>query len=149
VRDSVGADPEARAACHRAAWSALDHIGIRNARSSFTREVYESLSAAPLYDPALDILVEAPDGLWVANSLCWFDPAAGVGHFEPVGAHPDYRGQRLAGVAMHEALRRLKAAGATTARVGTAHFSTAAIAAYLAAGFRKVDESWWWTRPSS
>lgn len=145
-RDCVDIDPEARAACHRDAWSALDHIGIKDARSSFTRDVYQSLREAPLYDPTLDILIEAPDGRLVANCICWADPLSRVGHFEPVGTHPDYRGQRLAGSMIHEGLRRLKGAGMTTARVGTAHFNIAAIAAYAGAGFEKADESWWWTK---
>ena len=77
TRDCVDIDPEARAACHRNAWNHLDHIGIENARSSFTARSYGRLAAGPIYDPALDILIETADGRLVANCICWADEASG------------------------------------------------------------------------
>ena len=111
IRDCVGIDPEARAAAHRDAWSHLGHIGIENARSTFTGKTYGRLLASPVYDPTLDILAETADGLLVAGCICWADDASGVGTFEPVGTHVDFRGQGLARAVNIEGLRRLKASG--------------------------------------
>jgi GNAT superfamily N-acetyltransferase len=145
VRDSVGVDPALRAAAHRSAWDHLDHLGIAD-RSQFSTEAYLSLTALPVYDPTLDILAVAPNGDFAANCICWADEASGVAVFEPVGVALDHRGRRLASAIMREALHRLKARGLREARVGTAHFNRAAIAAYLAAGFEPADSDHWWAR---
>jgi len=145
VRDSVGIDPVLRAAAHRAAWNHLDHLGIA-ASSQFSTEAYLSLTASAVYDPTLDMLAEAPDGSLAANCICWADEASGVGLFEPVGVALAHRGRRLASAIMREALHRLKARGHREARVGTAHFNHAAIAAYRAAGFEPADSSFWWAK---
>jgi len=145
ARDSVGLDPEARAKCHRDAWDHLEHLGIEG-RSSFSTEVYRALAAAPLYDPALDIVIAAPDGELVANALAWADPVSGVGNFEPVGASGAYRGRGFGRAAVVEGLHRLKAAGMRWARVGTAHFNAPAIATYLSSGFEITDRGALWTK---
>lgn len=145
VRDSVGVDPSLRAAAHRAAWNHLDHLGI-SATSGFSTEAYLSLTALPVYDPTLDMLAVAPDGSLAASCICWPDEASGVGVFEPVGVALAHRGRRLTSAIMREAMRRLKARGHREARVGTAHFNHAAIAAYRAAGFEPADGSYWWTK---
>jgi hypothetical protein len=145
VRDSVGVDPALRAAAHRAAWSHLEHLDIHG-ESQFSTERYLSLRSLPVYDPSLDMLVVAPDGAFVANCVGWADSRSGVGVFEPVGTALAYRGRRLVRFMMAETVRRLKAKGMREARVGTAHFNAAAIAAYLAAGFTLRDRSHLWTK---
>ncbi len=145
VCDSVGVDPALRAAAHRSAWDHLDHLGI-TARSQFSTEAYLGLRLMPVYDPTLDILAVAPDGGFAANCICWADEASGVGVFEPVGVALAHRGRRLASAVMREALHRLKARGLREARVGTAHFNHAAIAAYRAAGFEPADSDNWWAK---
>jgi mycothiol synthase len=145
VRDSVGVDPALRAAAHRAAWSHLEHLGIHG-ESQFTTEQYLSLKQMPVYDPTLDMLVVGPGGEFVANCICWADEASGVGTFEPAGTALAFRGRRLVRFMMAEAVRRLRVRGLREARVGTAHFNAAAIAAYLAAGFTLVDRSHLWTK---
>jgi len=148
VRDSVGIDPERRAAAHRDAWNDLSRIGLPDVRSTFSAELYLSLRAAPapVYDPALDLLVEGPDGALVANAVCWADAASGVGVFEPVGTHAAFRGRGLARLAILEGCRRLKERGHRWARVGTAHFNAPAISAYLSCGFELYDRTSWWTK---
>lgn len=146
LRDSVGIDPARRAAAHRDAWDDLSRIGLPDARSAFTTEAYRSLRAAPVYDPALDILVQAPDGALVANCICWADEESGIGVFEPVGTHPAFRGRGLARLAILEGCRRLRARGHRWARVGTAHFNAPAISAYRSCGFELCDHTSWWTK---
>ncbi len=148
IRDSVGVDPEARAAAHRAAWDHLEHLGI-DARSSFTAAAYDTIRALPVYDPRLDMLAVAPGGALVASCIAWADGASGVGVFEPVGVAPAWRGRRIARAIMLEAARRMKEPGVWEARVGTRHFNAAAIGAYLAAGFAPAGGFHWWTRDLS
>ena len=146
LRDSIGIDPEIRAAGHRDAWNHLAHIGVENARSSFTAKTYGRLLASPVYDPSLDILAETEDGRLVAGCICWADAQSGIGTFEPVGTHVDYRGQGLARAVNVEGLRRLKARGMAWGRVSTAHFNAPAIATYRSCGFEIIDRMALWTK---
>ena len=146
VRDSVGVDPGARAKAHRDAWDDLSEIGIADARSQFSEERYRGLMTAPNYDPTLDMLVESDNGTLVVNALCWADEASGVGVFEPVGTHAQYRKRGLTKLAMREALRRIQERGLKTGRVSTAHINKPAIGAYSGAGFGVFDHSCWWTK---
>ena len=57
------------------------------------RESYTRLTTLPHYRFEDDLVVEAPDGSLAAFAMAWWDPAAKVGEFEPVGTHPDH--QRL------------------------------------------------------
>ena len=144
--DCAGIDPETRAAIHRDAWSELSRIGLPDIRSPFNAATYLSLVAAPLYDPALDIVVKTPDGALAANAVGWPDAASGVGVFEPVGVLPAFRGLGLARLAILEGCRRLGAHGHRWARIGTAHFNVPAISAYRSCGFELFDRTHWWTK---
>jgi ribosomal protein S18 acetylase RimI-like enzyme len=146
LRDCVGIDPEARAAAHRDAWNHLGHIGIETARSTFTAKTYGRLLASPVYDPTLDILAETADGRLVAGCICWADEKSGIGTFEPVGTHVDFRGQGLARAVNVEGLRRLQARGMAWGRVSTAHFNAPAIATYLSCGFEIIGRTALWTK---
>jgi len=144
-RDCVGIDAEARAEVHRAAWSALEHIGI-SATSGFSAADYLSLTGTAAYDPRFDILAETHDGRLVATATAWADKESGAAVFEPVGVIPEFRGIGLTAAVMSEAMLRLSAAGLRKARVGTAHFNAAAIAAY-AKVFERAGSSTIWSRP--
>lgn len=146
VRDSTDVDPERRAQAHRDAWNDLSEIGLPDARSNFSTEVYLGLKTAPDYDATLDILVQADDGTLVANCICWSDAESRIGSFEPVGTHARHRRRGLARLAILEGLRRLEARGMRFGRVSTAHFNAPAIAAYRASGFALHDRSSWWSK---
>jgi GNAT superfamily N-acetyltransferase len=145
LRDCTDVDPARRAAAHRDAWNDLSEIGIPNAKSTFTTDVYIALKNAPAYDPSLDLLVENEAGEFVANCICWADDASGMAVFEPTGTHPAYRRRGLMRLAMLEALRRVQQRGLKWAGVGTAHFNTPAIAAYGSL-FAPLDRTRWWTK---
>lgn len=144
IIDCVGVDAEARAACHRDAWNHLDHLGI-TATSTFSADIYRHLATSAVYDPTLDLLIQTSDGLLACNTVVWDDPASGVGNFEPVGTHRDFRGLRLARAITLEGCRRLRARGRRYARVGTAHFNAPAIAVY-GSSFELIDRSFWWSK---
>lgn len=145
MQDSANIDLERRAESHRAAWSSLDHIGIKDARSTFSARTYERLRASPVYRHELDLVVLAPDGTLAANCICWPDASSGIGVFEPMGTHPDFRGRRLARSLLAEGLRRLLDLGHRRARISTAHFNTSAIVAYSSL-FEPLDHSSWWSK---
>ncbi|HEX2594278.1 MAG TPA: GNAT family N-acetyltransferase [Rhizomicrobium sp.] len=145
IRDCTGIDSERRAAAHRDAWSDLSQIGITNARSTFSAEMYQSIAAAPYYDATLDLILEAPDGTYAANCICWPDPATGIAIFEPTGTHPAYRSRGLMRLVMLEAMRRLQERGFKSAGVGTAHFNTPARSTYGSIA-TQFDETRWWTK---
>jgi hypothetical protein len=91
--DCVEIDLEEYAACHRDAWSALDHIGMPNARSAFDADVYRSIRSGPVYDPRLDLVVRTSAGKLASNCICWADDVCRVGLFEPVGTADAFRGR--------------------------------------------------------
>ena len=144
LRDCVDIDPEVRADVHRAAWSALEHIGIE-ATSTFSAAEYLSLATGGLYDPRFDIVAEAADGRLVASATAWADRASGVAIFEPVGVRPEFRGRGLSAAVMTEAMVRLSKAGLRKARVATAHFNSPAIASYLKT-MNRTDTTSVWSR---
>jgi GNAT superfamily N-acetyltransferase len=58
--------------------------------------VAERLGRCPLYDPALDLAVEAADRRVAGYSLYWFDPTTKVGLVEPVQVEDEFQRQGLA-----------------------------------------------------
>lgn len=119
-----------RVATHRDAWSP---------GSAFTLETYLSIRAMELYDPELDLVLEAPDGTFASYCLAWADRTLGVGSFEPVGTRPAWRRMGAARHVTHEGLRRLKAKGMHGAIVRTAGFNAPAANLYRSCGFAPVD----------
>jgi mycothiol synthase len=58
----------------------------------------------PGYDPERAIVAVAPDGRIAASTMYWTDSRNGLGLFEPVGTHRDFRRRgraRLAAAAVN------------------------------------------------
>lgn len=146
LRDCVDIDFDARALCHREAWSHLEEIGIFGAASRFSIERYRNVRAASVYDPRLDIVIEAPDGRLVANCICWADEASGIGAYEPVGTAYGFRRRGFARAVILEGARRLKAMGMRWARVDPNLINTPAQETYNAAGFTAFDTYRQWVK---
>jgi len=93
---------------------------------------------SPIYVPEHEIFVIAPnpDGQVAAYCIIWTDEISKVGHFEPVGTHPDFQRKGLGKSLLFEGLRRLKAEGMNEADVCTNHDNTAAIRLYESVGFQ-------------
>ncbi|WP_034594564.1 N-acetyltransferase [Hamadaea tsunoensis] len=79
----VGADSERRAEVHCAAWGS----------TWFTPQRQIEMTTRWPYQSAFDLVVEAPDGAFVAYCQGWFDPVTGIGQFEPVGTASTHRRQ--------------------------------------------------------
>lgn len=92
------------------------------------------LRQCSLYDPTLDLAVEAADGEVVGYALFWFDPVTEVGLLEPMRVEDAYQRRGLARAMLTEGLDRLAKRGARRLKVG---FGTEpARRLYTGAGFR-------------
>jgi ribosomal protein S18 acetylase RimI-like enzyme len=125
----IADDFHKRVALHRSVW----------APSRLTEEGYRKVTSAWPYRADLDCVVEAPDGSFAAYVLCWFDDENGVGEFEPVGTHPDYRRRGLGAAVCRYGLTRLQEVGARTAIVygGGRDEDKRSRALYESIGFRR------------
>lgn len=145
-RSCVDVDTGERAACHRDAWSHLEHLGMPDVVSSFSLERYRRLREEPGYRADLDLVVETADGRHASCLIAWTDEQSGVGLIEPVGTRDAFRRQGLARALNLEALRRLRDAGMRWAQIGTTSFNDRAEATYRSCGFEILDRDHFWVR---
>lgn len=95
--------------------------------------VEERLRQCSLYDPTLDLAVEAANGDVAGYALFWFDPVTLVGLVEPMRVEDDYQRRGLASLLLSDGLDRLAGKGARRVKVG--YSTDAARNLYLRAGF--------------
>lgn len=88
----------------------------------------------------LKIVVEAPNGNFVAFCGMFYEPVHRFAYVEPVATDPDFRRMGLGKAAVLEGIRRCGELGATTAYVGSDQ------AFYLAIGFKWVYTSECWVK---
>jgi GNAT superfamily N-acetyltransferase len=107
--------------------------------------VERRLRECSLYDPILDLAVEAADGAVAGYALFWLDPRTRVGLVEPMRVEGDYQRRGLARMLLTSGLERLARRGARRLKVG---FQTeAARALYLGVGFVQTSVDRLLTRP--
>lgn len=118
-------DAAALAAVHRGAFGA-----------SWTAESYGRFMESSAYASERELVIEAPDGTFVAFTIIWYDHLNRMGLFEPVGTHRDYQRRGFGRALMMYAMRQMADAGMAFASV--AHFgdNEAAKGLYWACGFR-------------
>jgi GNAT superfamily N-acetyltransferase len=109
-------------------------------------DVEMRLRQCSLYDPALDLAVEAPDGDVAGYSLYWFDPVTKVGLVEPMRVEDAYQRRGLARAMLTEGIDRLARRGTRRLKVG--YGTDVARALYVGAGFRvtTTSTSYRWSR---
>jgi len=93
---------------------------------------------SPVYVAEHELFVVAPNGGVAAYCIIWTDEQNKIGHFEPVGTHPDYQRKGLGKSLLYEAFGRLKAEGMAEACVCTNNENLPAIRLYESVGFQKV-----------
>lgn len=91
---------------------------------------------SPVYVPEHEIFVTSPDGEVAAYCIIWTDELNKLGHFEPVGTHPNFQRMGLGKSLLLEGLRRLKSEGMNEACVCTNQDNLAAIRLYESVGFQ-------------
>jgi predicted N-acetyltransferase YhbS len=104
------------------------------------------LRQCSLYDPSLDLAVEAAGGEVAGYALFWFDPVTEVGMVEPMRVEDEYQRRGLARALLTTGVDRLVKRGARRLKVGYA--TDAARSLYVGAGFRatSTDRSYSWRR---
>jgi len=94
---------------------------------------------SPVYVPGHELFVVSPTGEVAAFCILWTDELTRIGHFEPVGTHPNYQRKGLGKSLLFEALRRLKVEGMYEADLCTNHTNLPAIALYECVGFQIAE----------
>jgi ribosomal protein S18 acetylase RimI-like enzyme len=104
--------------------------------TNWTPELYRKVMESPGYAPERELVIQAPDGTFVAFTVTWHDHLNRTGLFEPVGTHKDYRRRGFGRAIVLYGLQQMAAAGMTIASV--AHFgdNEAARGLYQACGFQ-------------
>jgi predicted N-acetyltransferase YhbS len=112
-------------------------------------EVEARLRQCSLYDPALDLAVEAADGQTAGYALFWFDPVTEVGLVEPMRVEDAFQRRGLARAMLTAGLDRLAKRGARRLKVG--YGTEAAHDLYVGTGFRVTSTSttYVWRRPAA
>ncbi|WP_369142303.1 N-acetyltransferase family protein [Streptomyces sp. R44] len=104
--------------------------------SDWTGAAYrDGMMTRPGYDPAREIVAEAPDGRIGAYTVHWVDTRNGLGHFEPVGTHEAFRRLGLARAVMAESMRRMAELGLRRVTVNHDAENLAAARLYGSLGF--------------
>lgn len=129
IRSSRGEeDARLRAACSHAAFGStmpFEQYWLRTLR----------LTQSPVYVPEHELFVIAPNGQVASYCIIWTDEQTKVGHFEPVGTHPDFQRKGLGRCLLFDAFRRLKAEGMNEADLCTNHDNLPAVGLYESVGF--------------
>jgi predicted N-acetyltransferase YhbS len=84
-------------------------------------DVAARLAQCSLYDPELDLLVQAPNGDVAAYGLFWADPVTGVGLVEPMRTEQQYWRNGLARHILTTGLDLLAAHGCIRLKVSSGH----------------------------
>jgi ribosomal protein S18 acetylase RimI-like enzyme len=128
-----------------------DRVTVQRAAftgSTFSRERWRAMAAAPPYRRARCLVGYDRDGDAVAAVTVWSAGEGRPGLLEPLGVHRDHRGHghgRAITVAAAAALRRMGSSGAT---VCTPSSNLGGVAAYVSAGFHRHPDVNDFRRPS-
>jgi ribosomal protein S18 acetylase RimI-like enzyme len=109
------------------------------ARTVTNEANYAEVMQTPDYRRALDVVVVAPDGTFVAFCLGWYDAFHRMGMIEPVGTDPGRREKGFARAAVLEVLRCFQMMGAKVAQVCHDLDNVAARRLYECVGFREEE----------
>jgi ribosomal protein S18 acetylase RimI-like enzyme len=104
-------------------------------------QVAERLTSCSLYDPELDLLVEAPNGDRAGYAVFWADPVTRVGLVEPMRTEDEYQRRGIARHLLTVGIDRLAARGCERMKVSYLAENAGAKALYLGVGFEPSDTS--------
>jgi GNAT superfamily N-acetyltransferase len=145
LRSVRAGEQDARVEVHRRAWRpvTLPWPGdppssvTEETTSRFTAALYAQVQATWLYDPAFDLVVEAPDGSLAACCIAWWDPATRSAEIEPVGVVPEHRRRGLASAMCWQVIEQVRAVGGRQVYINISPNPAypAPAQTYLAAGF--------------
>jgi GNAT superfamily N-acetyltransferase len=102
----------------------------------WTPELYRKVMESPGYAPERELVIQAPDGTFVAFTVTWYDHLNRIGLFEPVGTHQDYQRRGFGRALMLYGMQKMAAAGMEFATVANFGDNEAARGLYQACGFK-------------
>ncbi len=104
--------------------------------ANWTPELYRKVMTSPGYVPERELVIQAPDGTYVAFTVTWYDHLNRTGLFEPVGTHKDFWRRGFGRAIVLHGIQQMAAAGMESATV--AHFgqNEAARRLYQSCGFK-------------
>lgn len=129
-------EAEVVAAAHRAAFG-TEYMTTEN------RLIIMSTSG---YDPALDLVVIAPDGSIAGNCICSINEVDKIGYTDPVSTHPRFQHMGLARALLLTGLKILKEHGMISARLGTSGENIAMQKAAQSVGFTVEYRTIWFSK---
>lgn len=141
IRPITGEDEApAVAEMHRAAFG-TDYM---------TTEMRLAMMRTDSYDPAMDIVVVAPDGRLAGYTVAFINAAENeltgqlCGYTDPVAVHPGFQRMGLARALLLAGMSQLKERGMTVAKLGTSADNLSMQKAAEAAGFRVESKTLWY-----
>lgn len=105
-------------------------------------EWYRNIQRMPLYRRDLDVVATTLEGEIASFCTAWYDDATRSATFDPVGTVPEHQRRGLARAVLTEALRRLRAMGATQAFVSGYEPGPNALYASVMGGEHDLSEPW-------
>lgn len=120
--------------------------------SNISREERLAIMRTPEYDPALDLIVIAPDNRFAAYCTCSILAAENkrsgmkIGHTDPVAVHPDFQRRGLACALLLQGAQLLKDRGMDLAMLSTSSDNLAMQRAAESAGFRVYSKRIWFSK---
>jgi ribosomal protein S18 acetylase RimI-like enzyme len=116
--------------------------------STMSVEKYRFCRTTPLYRPALDTILRAPDGTVAAFALGWLDPLTGAIELEPVGVHPTFHRRGLGRAVCRATLRAARSLGGQEVVIAAERTNPAATGLYGALGLEITAMVAAWRRPA-
>jgi len=116
--------------------AALADVHNASFKVNWTPELYRAVMQSPGYAPERELVIQAPDGSFVAFTVTWYDPLNRTGLFEPVGTHRDYRRRGFGRAILLYGMQQMAAAGMKYATVALFGSNEAARGLYQACGFK-------------
>ena len=102
----------------------------------WTPALYRKVMQSPGYAPERELVIQAPDGSYVAFAVTWYDHLNRTGLFEGVGTHKDHWRRGFGRAIILYGLQRMAAAGMAFATVANSGNNEAARGLYQACGFK-------------
>jgi ribosomal protein S18 acetylase RimI-like enzyme len=98
------------------------------------------------YDPSLDLVVVAPDGVIVANCICSVREDSKIGNTDPVATHPHYQRMGLARALLTRGMQLLKERAMLFAHLGTRNDNIAMQKTAESVGFTVEYKTLWFSK---
>jgi ribosomal protein S18 acetylase RimI-like enzyme len=108
-----------------------------------------TIMRAPAYEPALDLVVVAPNGELAAFCICGIEEetdSGRIGFTDPVGTHPHYRRRGLGKAVITAGMHRLQERKASIVKLGTSSKNIPMQKLAEVLGFTCVSEKLWFSK---